>query len=783
MVDVDYYVDMPGHLARNFRPLVLYTFQPSRAGKAVGEYKYRFHADGRVEYNVAGGGGYNHHVWNWKGDSVGATRTMCGIPLTYSVFSVERKNVDEDHQAILVSPLSKYKGIHAWIAMWRVKTPPLERLNPVDGEFVRISVNGSGGMISSTSRVGGYLASSVDVQVDEAIASAARTTAKLMHATVKSKMASGHSKAKQGECDFTGSEVLLEYHLRGGPKTVMVDIVDTIRSYQWLKTYQAFEPEKPMMVAFMQPLFNGAFVPNKCKNNDERMVEKRIKELKHKPGQITPIMNQVMDEFVNLMSQHIGKLHPVEVEEVYERQNKPSQRRILDDAQHGMAVKTAQVMQKNEAYPSVNDPRAITIINGVDKMAYSQIIYAFADKLKSIRWYAFGKSPREIAAEVAGVCGKALSHADNTDLRRQDGNVDSVARTLERKLMIALFHAVYHLEMLRLMKTQTGLRATTRHGVSYDTDDARASGSAETSAFNTTLTAFIAFLGFRMTRNDRGIFYTADEAWEKLGLYGGDDGITVDQDRYAVEKAATLMGQQLDCDRTKRGAIGVSFLARRYGPDVWHNTEGSDNSCCDIRRQLAKFHATLSLSSKVTPLTKLREKAYAFYLTDKHTPVIGEFVSRTMELKPLKSSEYTNMLKIWNSEVEQDNHYPNFREDWMVSLLMEQIPKYDYDGFKTWIQGASVDDLFVAPQFAPDAKPKAKPGLFALDGDIQGEPEEPVKKEGEPPQNETPPEEDKRSKPKSKKFRQRKKNAYKGAQADGTVKNAKLKGKTQKPKK
>lgn len=324
MVDVDYYVDMPSQLARNFRPLMLYTFQPSRAGKADGEYKYRFMRDGKVEYNVAGGGEYTHHVWNWKGDSVGATRNFCGVPLTYSVFSIERKNVDRDHQAILVSPLSKYTGVHAWVAMWRVKTPRLERLNPVDGDFVRISVNGSDGMVSSTARVEGYLASCVDVQVDEAIASAARTTTKLMHATVKSKMAAKLSKTKQGECDFTGSEVLLEYHLRGGPKTNRVDIVDAVRGFQWLKTYQAFEPEKPTMVAFMQPLFNGAFVPNRCRNNDERMVDKRIKELKHKPGAITPIMGQVMDEFVDIFASLVGKLHPVDVEEVYERQNRPS---------------------------------------------------------------------------------------------------------------------------------------------------------------------------------------------------------------------------------------------------------------------------------------------------------------------------------------------------------------------------------------------------------------------------------------------------------------------------
>ena len=182
------------------------------------------------------------------------------------------------------------------------------------------------------------------------------------------------------------------------------------------------------------------------------------------------------------------------------------------------------------------------------------------------------------------------------------------------------------------------------------------------------------------TRVD-GRYLKPEEAWARLGVYGGDDGLTTDQSRQAAEKAAVTMGQVLTMERTTRGSRGVTFLARHYGPDVWFDGETAANSCCDIRRQLAKFHVTVHLGGLVTPQTKLREKAFAFYLSDRNTPVLGDFVSRVMELYPTKRSEYTNALNIWNSEVELCDHYPNETEDWMIDLLVEQIPEFNLVGF------------------------------------------------------------------------------------------------------
>jgi len=139
MVDVDYYVDMPGFLGEHFRPLLMYSFQPSTAGKSDGDYKYCFDAENKVCYSVSGGGFYRHQVWNYEGDSVTAVRKFMGIPITFSTFALERKMVDVDHQVILISPLRKFRGLFAWLAMFRLGTIPLKRFVFAQGDFVRLN--------------------------------------------------------------------------------------------------------------------------------------------------------------------------------------------------------------------------------------------------------------------------------------------------------------------------------------------------------------------------------------------------------------------------------------------------------------------------------------------------------------------------------------------------------------------------------------------------------------------------------------------------------------------
>jgi len=63
-------------------------------------------------------------------------------------------------------------------------------------------------------------------------------------------------------------------------------------------------------------------------------------------------------------------------------------------------------------------------------------------------------------------------------------------------------------------------QAVTDHGDRYDPGPGTRSGSPPTTDFNTTHNGYTHFCAFRT------IGFGADEAFENLGLYAGDDGLT-----------------------------------------------------------------------------------------------------------------------------------------------------------------------------------------------------------------------------------------------------------------
>jgi len=732
MVDVDYYIDMERFLANEFKATVMYSFQPTAVCSDQGQFKFTFLKDDRVSFKVSGGGLYIHPVWNWDGDSLLIERKLFGIiPWKAATYALERRHIDAHHQIILLCPLKRYTGFKmAWLAGKYAQAQQLKRLSVVQGDFLRLQVNEKEQLVTSTGLVGGYTESRVPNRVDDAIRATKLTSTHLTLATIKSKMDDNDPSNVKMK---VGAEVLLAYHKSGYDAAAcsLSAASGGVRRFQWISRGEEMEYDtKPGMVQFMEPILDGGFVPDSCLGNDKRAVDKRVLKLANGTDEMSDFVTKCMDEFITLLfndREHF--LEPVDEEEVYERQNRPSQRRILDDAQHENPNRVAKNNVKKEAYPNVNDPRVISTINGPDKLAYSAFIYAVAEVVKTQHWYAFSKSPKEIAERVAEICTYA-DWLDLTDFSRMDGRVGKVAREFERRLMMAGFKREFHTRLFVLMKSQFCLRGVTTHGYKYETGFARASGSAETSAFNTLLTAFICFMAYRRQTDIYNAYLTPEVCWNMLGLYGGDDGVSANMNRGDAVKSASSLGQKLDIVRITRGQPGVSFLARRYGPDVWF---GDSNSCCDIKRQISKFHLTVHLSSKITPQIKLAEKAYSFSLTDANTPIVGPLVKRALELFPMGKKTFNNQLNIWGVVDGSSNQYPNQYADWMQDLVDEELPGFDQALFETWILTATDVTIFKAPRFAVSvAVVVPVDGRVVVDDDIFGHDEESKEEEALP---------------------------------------------------
>lgn len=700
IVDSDYYLDMPHLLGAYPGHYLISTFQPSAAAHLGTEYNFTFNEDNVVDYRVSGGANYSHQVWNYKSDVIVArARSWTRLWWYLTTYTVDRRRIDDHHAIICLTPVAHIVS-PLFPLTWLLPGDVLERLHVAASGYARLDVLTSEGMKRSIARLGTHAVATIPADVGDSLATIARIS------SVDINLA--QVRTTTGITDPVAASVLAEYYrtVEGTPADTVMAPGDSIQRYQYnIADYDVDAKNK--LKPFMTPFVPGCYSPDDSLGNDKAAVKGRITDVKAPPDLvITPFIQKCMDEFVEFLvpQEKRHKHYPVDLDEVYDRQSRPAQRQLLAKAEtavgnpSGGPVKT---FQKSEAYGKPSEPRIISTINEIDKLHYSAFSYAFNKCLRATAWYAFGKTPLEIALRVAAICLAAIAWILKTDFSRMDGRVSFIFRALERAAMMAWFHKDCHPRLIELMETQQNKRAVTTFGVKYDTGDARLSGSPETADFNSLDNAFDNYMAYRK----QGLIPA--EAWKKLGLFGGDDGITADLDPKILEKVSTDVGQLVEAEKVSRGESGVQMLSREYGPNVWH---GDPSSMCDIKRQLSKFHTTVNLPAKMSPLHKFAVKAYAYYLTDGNTPVIGMLGKLAMELYPelillpQENPALRASMGTYFAFHPKDKQFPNENYcDWMYGVLERDIPTFDLRRFGRWVNSVrSGEGHILAPPLCAD---------------------------------------------------------------------------------
>jgi len=664
LIDVDYYLDMPLFLTRVKGPILLYTLVPAQAGILTQEYSVHFENNLAVTI-VSGGASYRHPLWDYGADTIMVTNVDV-LEHTTSIFLVDRKQVDDHHQLVLFTPVARYTGAASICAVVALGGTSLERLrpNPGDGWSVLQTRGGKHAPYVSIAREGSPVCVDVALDVYQNLLSAAAISTQRATAAL----------AESYTGQRAGAALLAEYLRHAIPSHIPVvfPVAESVRAYQY--NPQGYDPDaKQKLVAFMAPLVHAAFSPDSCRSNDVECVLARIKEVAS-TAQPTSRDLELMDEFWERVIPHAHKLVPVDLDEVYERQARPTQRAIIEAAVTAgpFIQRLIKAFQKAEAYPEPKSPRNISTINPQDKVEYSRYMYAFAAVLKSAPWYAFALTPAEVAARVVQVCRNAQT-VSLTDYNKLDGRISPLFRELERRGLLRAFEQRYHADLLAIQRSQFNLVGRTEHGIRYQQRTSRASGSAETSGANTVDNAFVAYKTFRTMRSPSGDHYSPDEAYAMLGVYGGDDGATGDVDIAIYEECAAQCGQKLTAKVVRRGGRGVQFLSRVFGPQVWY---GDPSSMCDVPRQLAKLHVCKRLPPDVSATRKLAERLRGFQLTDAKTPFIGDLVHHAIRLglfgEPSVPGDHE--LANWFSGHSADVQFPNDVGDWALSYIAEVAP-------------------------------------------------------------------------------------------------------------
>jgi hypothetical protein len=313
---------------------------------------------------VDGGAIYRHEVWNYQRDSLIVRGYKFGVLSTLAVYLIDRKTTSAHHELILLTPVRKWNWVNAWIATW-LQGDSLSRYDVSDGTHNRLKIHKKGEVYISTSRCGEYACATIKATTDECIAMAnAASKLDLSSPSVQKQLSDAGEDTTQATI-----QPLVSYHRTSSEFKPMVTypVPDSIRHYSFFIP-KDFEEPKPALVPFMPPIGKDCFSPAICAANEKRAVEERITKIVTTGLVVDSFLQTVMTEFIDHMVPSKHQLHPAPIEQVFERQNRPSQRRILNEALEQGSTGVVKSFLKKESYAVPNDPRVISTICPSDKL-------------------------------------------------------------------------------------------------------------------------------------------------------------------------------------------------------------------------------------------------------------------------------------------------------------------------------------------------------------------------------------------------------------------------------
>lgn len=660
-INADYYHNIPMELGRDDSIFVFHTLNPIRAASDSHDHNGAYYFDKHNNFNHITNTKtvYTHPLWNYNTTHVAHNNLL---KRTRTIYKLHMVQYNELRAMVVLAPI---RTIHGWIPMMLdhllIGTPELCRFKPNQDGFTRIDTNDQ----PQTSSIA-ITNTTTDIRILTRQLDGLRSIYNRNPQTFTIGTVQTNAKLPR-----EAATIIADYIARF-PDHEFVPISHGVRVYEICEE-NPIEPKTPLR-AVATPLYSLAYAPTQTKNNEEACILGRMKK-PYKESTATRKLNRMMYEFTDFLHGDCGRpqLQMYDIETVYERQHRPTQRAILNRAINEDDPEIVKLFLKREAYQKATDPRPIAILPGQWKLHYSRVIYALADTIsENCEWYAFGKKPREIAELIAHYCSEATT-ANLTDFSRFDGSIRTMLRNLDDIIITTFFHTMHRQTARDLYAKQLNAKIRSKNGAETMSEGVQLSGSADTALFNSIRCKFIAYVGMRLEG------HTPDEAYYAHGLYGGDDGITFDANPDTHVAAANAWGLTLEIETLHRGDPGVNFLSRYYGPDVWG---GDPNSCCDIKRQTVKIHTSPQLPDNVTPAQILYTKLQGFYLSDKHTPIIGWLATYAIEKlhKPAElSEEHLRTIRSWNWQPDETDQYPNSPAEWMVDLLQTQMPEFNTD--------------------------------------------------------------------------------------------------------
>ena len=694
--DTDYYFD-PLEFATG-HPVVVLTKNFTKLYETGKDHTYYFTDPKTVRMSVNGGAVYTHEVWDYDRDQI--TYDVDPHRYVYKVYSV----LCGPYKIVYLYPERKmyrqwkYDLINVFQRQIKIPWPatiidsPLERLviPSSDGYMHREIQNTDEGHIHQLMKIGAHAAVTIPNGVFvEAIVRARNTSKGVLEFGVMKRILESIPDASLATallCDYVKNPIETELKPIGDdawqPATLAVY---TDPDY----SVNHDNAEHTSAVPLTENAAGVTYVPAINESNMAASISVRATETQEVQT-ISAKTAKYMDEFVRLITKHSSKISigQEESEELKANQTRPAQRKTIErgytSAQDEVRRINPTNFLKTEPLSKPSVARNITMLDPSSKVYFTEIVLQLAKRIKEGLGihYAF-VTPSDLEDNMAEVfkVKPDATFVNQSDWSKMDGRYGRVGRLLELKFARALLNDKDYTIFEDLQNKLINSVVFNKFGLPYPLNYTRGSGEPGTSIFNTAANCFTVYLTFRL----QGL--SEEEALRRCGIYGGDDGITLDLDpiKYAHVTKKFFFGL-IEAD-----VVGINepftFLSRYFSPQTW---VGEPNSWCTIPRALTKLSTTVK-AHKGTRLEKFSEKLAALARTDGNTYVIRDYIRNFIRLggKLPKIEKVDPLVSWW---LTYDTSFVNTFDDELMPKTLP-APRDGEAMIKSFNECKSLNDL------------------------------------------------------------------------------------------
>jgi len=486
------------------------------------------------------------------------------------------------------------------------------------------------------------------------------------------------------------------------------------------------EVKPPMAHGAMPPIVTGgAYIHAQSEAQTADFVQRRLRDPAAKTDTtIDAETAQYIAEFAahtkrTVIGDAEGFLEPISEEEYVETRKKTQLNRFHDvipiyDINN---YNDREGFMKREILPDpAKAARGICCHPAEPQAVGGRISLAYAAAMKACPWMACGLNPAETTEAVVRVCAHA-KYVTETDFTAQDATIDLWKRRIELLLLKELFDPRWHHLIENWHYTDYcgrvlyGPKGSKREA--HEFNGSRGSGSPFTTYGNTPLTALFAYIALRRAGK------TAQEAWDALGVYSGDDGITADLPPEACDQSAEALGFLV---KPIMKTQYISFLGRNYFDPIG----GSLSSIQSPLRTLSRLHTTLLDIDEFTAEETMLMKAICLQVTDKDSDFFGDWSKKvlqdadavqraSLEAKVLKYPGLHPYFAV--RALKTDSTYVNTRGDYL-QLFEDEMPGFDWSAFNAWLETGTgpCPTLWEHPEPSDDKMVGVGPVTLAMRG-------------------------------------------------------------------